>query len=626
MLRHHAKPERPSVRTIRISIQINESFKGILNCATNDIILVSEFRADTLLPTTEVPKELHQKVMIRSIPKGRDCDFELATLHILLTTLKSSLLLEDNQGGKYVFCSCSSSHAVIYRQCDIGEGNVLPSLIHHDSRELTAKMSRISNTIESRESDSRGIVNDNLAWLHSLKKSEGIEYSSCDIKESYQHCIETSDPDPKLLVTQIITKTLVNQNDGIDIDQMHKIFSEFYLDMSCLQAMLQNPDRDNLVLLRIIQVQSLMRLQFLAMDKLAFQKFHKNLRRKRKRKAKVNVDVITDVISILEKASFLISLDTLLGDFLAETIPEFLYRSIPEDIGKVFTFFECPNPYLDDSSRQSVNTTKTTTKREVTSAITTTSPLMEGKKKELTSGLDDDTKISAVTIPLPNDEINLHSMPLVSHTRRRKNPLILDAKGYYVGSHFNTRLANADAHYRKVPANGGSRHLHHDQGKNVTKCHSHSSEGKLVTSQRQSHRIYRMGTSDEVHPSTSMNNCSQPGSQLVLETPVKKNAIEKNACSYSWNNKIPSSGRLFLNDKETTISGIENNKVPAREVPFLPRPKVLSTVLKESGPSLSIESQEFRNSQTSSSSQARILAQKALSASRRTIRRYDEAT
>jgi hypothetical protein len=460
--------------------------------------------------------------------------------------------------------------------------------------------------IESPARDRKGITIDRLAWLHGLKETD--ESSTCDIQSAYQQCIETNYPNPKTLVTQIIARRLINQGNSIDKHQMQEVFSNLYSDLSSFQDMLRNPDRDNNKLLREIQVQSLLRLQFLAMDKLAFLKFHHKMRRTRKRKANLHEDIIYEVISILEKASFLISVNTLLGDFLAETIPELLYRSIPEDIEKVFTFFECSNPYnRDDES--SIQLIHNATKKQTAKKDTATSPpstLTKERKLTEISLLNpkDMTKSSSRSmIPQFKEDIQLqHSVSLVSHSRRRKNPLILNAKGYYVGSHFNTRLANAEAHYRTVPANGISRNQQHDRNKNSTKSYNQIWEKEMVNLAKKPHPIGKF-------------------KELVMETPVKRSAIDGNSFTSTRNDNVPNSGRQLFRKNVTSFRENENKELLICEkVPFLPR---LSTVSKGSEATVSKESEGYTSPPPSTSSQARILAQRALSASRRTIRSYD---
>jgi hypothetical protein len=85
-------------RTIKIAISINDAFHGILAAATHDDAPPLSLKSVKLTPLAELNKKFGRSAMLESLPKNHTSDLDLATLHILLTTMKSALILTDREG------------------------------------------------------------------------------------------------------------------------------------------------------------------------------------------------------------------------------------------------------------------------------------------------------------------------------------------------------------------------------------------------------------------------------------------------------------------------------------------------------------------------------------------------
>ena len=432
-------------RTIKISIGINDAFRGTLRCGTtSDIPLrLSSVR---ITPLTDLKRGFGRTTSLEPMPKKDASELDLATLHILLTTMKSALLLSDSEDRQYVFQSCTFSTATLA---------TYGAVTHKSSRLAKAVLSEtqtqddllLDNATTNKQPRKEKLVMDKLTWFNILENNKNDEPPP-DLQQASETCVDCNNPTPQHLVTQMVPSVILGSTYVVEKTQLKEVVSYLWMTLAAIKDRVRNPNRDNVKVLRVIQIQTLLRLQLLAMDKKTFLKLYskKLIDRKRKKGGSNNGDLIPEVISILEHASFLLVMNKTLVQFLEEIIPTSIYCSIPDQIQELFDFFECDNPFLDqddeddeDSHFSSVFESHQTQHK---SSPTAPSPTTVPKKKKAKIGNEKSVKFE-------HEDLTLQSMKL---TARRSNPLIKDAKAKYVGSHFNTKLANISAHYHEVQA------------------------------------------------------------------------------------------------------------------------------------------------------------------------------
>jgi hypothetical protein len=274
---------------------------------------------------------------------------------------------------------------------------------------------------------------DKLAWFHALEKKTALDPP--DLQLAHQTCIDQNEPKVVDLVTQMVPSFIFGSTDTINSNRLKQIVSSLWLTQTAIQGRVKNQNREKDKVLRVIQVQFLLRLQMLAMDERTFVKLFSNklVDRSKKRSDKHGgkADVMTEIISIAEHASFVLPLDKTLLNFLQETIPASIYCSIPDHVQEIFDNFECTNPFVGD---------------EDCDTDTHFSSVVEGER---VSPLKKKVKIVEKSDKVEHEDFILQPMNLTSQGRRT-NSLIKDAKAMYVGSHFNTKLANVSAHYYEV--------------------------------------------------------------------------------------------------------------------------------------------------------------------------------
>jgi hypothetical protein len=409
---------------VKIAINVNDAFQGVLRCATHVDSIPLSFKSVKLIPLNELGnRKVGRTTMLEPLPTKHSSELDISTLHMLLTTMQSALILTDRKGQQYLFRSRSISAATITPY----GGPPKPS--SRLVRSLSVNKDLDTHLEPSIKYDPKDKLElDKLAWFHVLEKNDGGNTADT-VQQACKDCIAHNTPTPLYLATQIIPSAILGTTDLIDTDEMNRIVSALWMTLTAIQGRVRNPNRVKDEVLRVIQTQLLLRLQLLAMDAAAFLHLYSTkLMDRRKRKAGMPSDVMTQIIAIVEQAPFLLDLGTTLLQFLHDTIPTSIYCSIPDQVQEIFDFFECANPFvsLDDED-------------------THFSSVEEGerppkKKVRITEDLSK---------PQHEDRI-LQSIDLTSNVGRRINPLLKDAKGVYVGSHFNTKLANMSAHYHEV--------------------------------------------------------------------------------------------------------------------------------------------------------------------------------
>ena len=412
---------------VKIAINVNDVFQGVLRCATHVETIPLSLKSVKLMPLTELDrKKVGRSAMLEPLPTKHSSELDINVLHMLLTTMQSALILTDRQGQQYVFRCRSTSAATI---TPYGGPPKPPPRLNRSLVDIKGQVTHIEESIKSPSTDQLEV--DKLAWFRILEKPYD-DNSADSLQKACQECIAHNNPTPAYLVTQMISSAILGTADVIDNDEMNRIVSSLWLTLTAIQGRVRDPTRDKQEVLRVIQVQLLLRLQMLAMDATAFlQLYSARLMDRRKRKAGVPTDVMTQIIAIVEQAPFLLDLGKTLRQFLQDTIPPSIYCSIPDQVQEIFDFFECANPFVADDDDDDTHL----------------SSVMEGERN---SPPKKKVRIAKESIKLKNDDRILQPMHLTSNLGRRINPLLKDAKGVYVGSHFNTKLANMSAHYHEV--------------------------------------------------------------------------------------------------------------------------------------------------------------------------------
>ena len=415
-------------RTIEIAISINEAFQGILVAATHDDSAPLSLKSVKLTPLADLNKKFGRSAMLEPLPKNHATDLDLATLHILLTTMKSALILTDREGQQYVFRSCTAVAATI-TPYDLSPTPPIRLI----NKPLAESKSLETHLVANKPVEKEKLVMDKLAWFHALETKTAPDPP--DLQLAHQTCINQNEPQVVYLVTQMVPSFILGSTDTIDSNRLKQIVSSLWLTLTALQGRVKNQNRDKEKVLRVIQVQFLLRLQMLAMDERTFVKlFSKKLvdrSKKRSDKYGGKTDVMTEIISILEHASFVLPLNKTLLNFLQETIPVSIYCSIPDHVQEIFDNFEFANPFVTD---------------ENCDTDTHFSSVVEGER---VSPPKKKVKIVDKSDQVEHEDFILQPINITSQGRRT-NPLIKDPKAMYVGSHFNTKLANISAHYHEV--------------------------------------------------------------------------------------------------------------------------------------------------------------------------------
>lgn len=410
---------------VKIAINVNDAFQGVLRCATHVDTIPLSFKSVKLIPLKELcNKKVGRTTMLEPLPTKNSSELDISILHMLLTTMQSALILTDRDGQQYVFRSSSISAATITPY----GGPPKPS-----SR-LVRSLSEVKDLATHIEASNKSQTKDNLeldklAWFRVLEKNDGVK-SGDTVQQACKDCIAHNNPAPLYLATQIIPSAILGATDVIDTDEMTRIVSALWMTLTAIQGRVRNPNRVKDEVLRVIQIQLLLRLQLLAMDATAFlQLYNTKLMDRRKRKAGAPTDVMAQIIAIVEQAPFLLDLGTTLLQFLQDTIPSSIYCSIPDQVQEIFDFFECANPFvpLDDDED------------------THFSSVEEGERPPKKK-----VRITEEPSKPQHEDCILQPIELTSNVGRRNNPLLKNAKGVYVGSHFNTKLANMSAHYHEV--------------------------------------------------------------------------------------------------------------------------------------------------------------------------------
>jgi hypothetical protein len=363
---------------------------------------------------------------------------DLTTINILLATMKSAILLTSAEvPDLYLYQPLTHSTATL--------ASFTPNakIAMPNSRLAQALSSAARSTSAGRKDDdlhTSNYVENPLAWFHCLDKFEQPMELSI-LEKAFESSVEHSDPSPLYVITQLVPHVILGSTHVVDKATMKAVVSRVWLTPKAIKGRMQSQQRENSKLLRLIQLQSMLRLQLLAMDKSAFLGLYsKKLldRKKRKEGKKATItDLIAEACLILEDASFLLEPAKPFPLFLAETISPSIYCSIPETVHELLDAFECPNPFMDDEqplTEEIISPSTVDAVREV--------PRITSKKGKSESN-------HAKSVKFEHKDLTLESINLVAKPRSR-NPLLKDAKATYVASHFNTKLANISAHYHEV--------------------------------------------------------------------------------------------------------------------------------------------------------------------------------
>mmetsp|Transcript_5863 Transcript_5863/g.8516 ORF Transcript_5863/g.8516 Transcript_5863/m.8516 type:complete len:581 (+) Transcript_5863:70-1812(+) len=433
-------------RIVKILFSNDNDIQGLLRFSVIGSIdwPEKELKSKGILPSHEINAECTAELAkLQPLPKVNESDLDICTLNTLLTTTKSVLLLSC--GLVYKPQSKLTGSLIQYNPPATKLGGAAPksrlakivSQSHDTRKDEAAKVSPSSEMID--------LTLDPNAWLQVLPQ-QVIRLELDDVSLAYKTCTETNNPSPKDLVTSLVPQHLLLESNLIDKVSLKNLLSKIWVSPQTLKEELRKPDRDNNTLLRQIQIQSLLRLQLLAMDRDMFANVYekKLLGRKKRRKLVTSIfeTLMCEIVTILESASFLLDVtNTTLHEFFSDIFPASIYCSIPDLMQELFDSFECPNPFIQAEDKHVKETF--TDEVEERKQKQTKKPLAPPQKKGPSP-----KKVRAVHFH--HNDLITQSVNLTA--TKRPNPLVKNGKATYIGSHFSTKLANIGAHYHEVPS------------------------------------------------------------------------------------------------------------------------------------------------------------------------------
>lgn len=432
-------------RIVKLLFSNNNNLQGSLRFTIVDSMEwpENELKSQGIISTHEVNSACTSEMAkLRSIPTASESELDVNTLNTLLIATQSALLLSCDL--VYMPLSKSTGSLSRYNPSAPKLGGTVPksrlakivSQCHEARRPDLKHSAEKMIPLPGRCSE---LILNPKAWLQVLP--EELTKPDLDaVTLACNACAESNNPSPQIFVTSLAPQFLLLESDRIDKAALKDFLSKIWVAPETLKEQLLCHDRDKSILLRQIQIQALLRLQLLAMDREMFTRVYekKLLDRKKRRKLVVSIfeAIISEVVKILESASFLLDVTTTtFHEFLSNSIPESLYCSIPTLIQELFDNFECPNPFLRDEQNDL---------KEIVDD--------EGEKPKLK-----EPKKPFIPAPKKKDSSRFHPKDLTTESiklvaTKRSNPLVKNAKATYVGSHFNTKLANIGVHYHEVPS------------------------------------------------------------------------------------------------------------------------------------------------------------------------------
>jgi hypothetical protein len=609
-------------KTVKITIGVSDAFKGTLRCSltlsdeTQDF--PSRLKSVSITPLSELKNrpKASSSTTLEPLPKKNPTELDLSTLNILLSSMKSVVVLADSSRRQFVYEPSTSSTATLAPYHSTGGAAPKSRLASKAMSDSNSQLS-LGDLIEGNNkaaAQSDKLVKNALAWFYCLEKGEDEPLIMLDLAESITNCIERNEPTPQYLVTQMIPNVILGWTHVVDRLKMKQVISELWMTKTAMQARIRSrDDGDHAKLLRQIQLQGLLRLQLLAMDRKGFLKvFSKQLTDHKSKRRSGGGDLISEVTTIFEGACFLLKVGTTLPEMLGETFPASLYCSIPGEIQEIFDFFECPNPFLKDVAEDDDAVSDRSCSLLALEAMNEHPPspsIRSPKKKQKRHSSEVPSRRSVKfedEVPPPKSfvegmqhaDLTLRSVHLTAR-RSRTNPLLKDSKASYVGSHFNTKLANISAHYHEVPiATKKSRSTTAHAPRHTTSAPPKKAmtplRNKFVVLETPSRRVGGESGRDRlgmVQKKEVLFGCDDDKVLVVGESPVKR--------SFS------SAG----------INTNEENRVLPFSLPEQPTRKPFSIANHNSGTSSQRTKQPKLEKKASSN--ARRMAQEALAATRR---------
>ena len=471
-------------RELTIVFGGNDAFRGKLRCKVGGLqreILPSLLKSEKMMPIDQAQGHIVSPIPLDKVnPKNSSLsstssssssELDLATINVMLTTMQVGMLLVDplNPSQKYYFHpSKTSTLASLYRYHRDASAPQPPpqqfksrlanAMLTKERRtsssaatepmDPSSSSSSLERYLDHTQSEKRRKLEPNpQAWMeavirhHHLQEQQQQDDTSTVpvtlelLETAMDQCLQDGRPTPQHLITQLVADYTIMQDATNKTVYKDLITTRLWMTDTALQRRVRSPDRDAAKLLRLIQVQTLLRLQLFCMGRDVFLRvFGKKLQSKKVKHTDPEGCLITDITAVFAHASFLLDKKKPLGVFLEETLTDSIYCSVPDAVQEIFDFFETPNPFVSDDD---------TDMTEWTSVV---SPPKKLKRAPKHVTFADSTTQQAAAVPVrkQKNKVASHSLALTSTTSKtttaRPNPLLLQGtttKPRYVGSHFH---------------------------------------------------------------------------------------------------------------------------------------------------------------------------------------------
>ena len=410
---------------IILSFGAGDTFTGTLRCkfSISQERLQNDFPTNLLslkmIPLSEIPPKTTIHSVLEAPIERSQGTLDFQTIHIMLTSMKAVLLLQDpNESTRqFIFTPVSSKRATLSVVLNVNCTSPTKRRMldakdkwHTQMKKQKSLDAVVGNHKNKSTTHSIPFDMSPMAWLQVIRSDGNFRpLSLSELKVTFDETLRSGNPTPATFVTQILPMAILGDmlpKCAAEIQVSKRLVLELVSgpnallldDTSMYELVSTKTNANKESLLRQVQLQALMRLQLYCMASdvwLEVSKVTKKASSKRvtkRREANVSLlskhVLVTQVTTVLSFSSFLLDSSQPFDAFLIATIPPSVYCSIPDVMIELFDFFEVTNPFL---------TMEQMDDKSIVAVVTTPAKAKKGERVKFAKDIDDSSRTKAIS-------------------------------------------------------------------------------------------------------------------------------------------------------------------------------------------------------------------------------------